>query len=304
MKATRQRFLPTAAAILIAGLAGPTAAAEPDFSAENDIVYSEVDGKKLVMHAFLPRAAKKPAPAMVHIHGGWWTGGRATRSPRSGRLREMFRRGIAVFSIEYRLGKNGGFPENIRDCRNAVRFVRKNAKRFNIDPERIGCYGTSAGGHLTMMVAMVPEDFKDGGPTKGLEDVSAKVCCGFSVVGPTDFVRQWDESIDKKPNNARPYHRVLFHGITPEDEAGKKHYMYMSPLGHVRKDVAPLLICDGERDPIVPGLHGKVLQAKLKAVGADSKYWMTVNGGHGWPGGKGFAKVLDTFLKHVFNLGG
>jgi acetyl esterase/lipase len=78
-------------------------------------------------------------------------------------MREMFARGIAVFSIEYRLGKQGGFPENIRDCRNAVRFVRKNAKRFNIDPERIGCYGTSAGGHLTMMV---PEDSKTAGRQK------------------------------------------------------------------------------------------------------------------------------------------
>src|ERR1700722_15741660 len=103
------------------------------------------------------------------------------------------RHNLAIFSIRYRLGREGGFPENIRDCRNAIRFIRKNAREFNIDPHRIDVTGGSAGGHLSLMVAMAPEDFKDGGPTSGVEGVSAKVSGSFSYIPPTDFLRFWNE---------------------------------------------------------------------------------------------------------------
>jgi acetyl esterase/lipase len=76
----------------------------------------------------------------------------------------------------------------------------------------------------------------------------------------------------------------------------------MCPIGQVRKDVPPLLICDGEKDPIVPGLHGKALYEKLRAAGADATYWMTVNGVHEFPHGDGFDQVLDDFLVHSLKL--
>jgi acetyl esterase/lipase len=76
----------------------------------------------------------------------------------------------------------------------------------------------------------------------------------------------------------------------------------MCPLGQVRKAVPPLLICDGEKDPIVPGLEGKELYEKLALAGADATYWMTPGGGHGFPGGAGFDKVLDDFLVRTLKL--
>ena len=79
--------------------------------------------------------------------------------------------------------------------------------------------------------------------------------------------------------------RVLFHGVTPDTDANKALYTAMCPIGQARKDVPPLLICDGEKDPIVPGLHGKALWEKLQAAGADATYWMTTNGGHAFPSG-------------------
>ncbi|MEI9960394.1 MAG: prolyl oligopeptidase family serine peptidase [Limisphaerales bacterium] len=101
---------------------------------------------------------------------------------------------------------------------------------------------------------------------------------------------------DKIPYDSHPRLRVLFHGITPDTEEHKTLYTNMSPIGHVRADVPPLLICDGEKDPIVPGLHGKELYEKLKAVSADATYWMTPNGGHAFPGGAGLKKFWMTFL--------
>jgi acetyl esterase/lipase len=291
-----------------------------DYHSETNIVFATVDGRELKLNAFLPANTTAPAPAMVEIHGGWWSGGDdAATVKHVGGWQNFTRDGLAVFSIQYRLGGNGGFPQNIRDCRNAIRFIRKNASRFNIDPDRIDVTGGSAGGHLSLMVAMVPEDFEDGGPTPGLEGVSARVSGSFSYIPPTDFLRFWGQGPDDVVTNAngevsfrgvdrnipydsRPHLRVLFHGITPDTEAHRTLYNNMCPAGHVRADLPPLLICDGEKDPIVPGLHGKALYEKLKTAGADATYWMTPGGGHAFPGGAGFDKVLDTFLVHSLHL--
>ena len=290
-----------------------------DYKSELNIPYCTVDGKTQTLNAFLPVGASNPVPALVEIHGGWWYGGDAASQPEGvGGWQVFMRHGLAIFSIRYRLNTEGGFPENIRDCRNAIRFIRKNAQRFNIDPNRIDVTGGSAGGHLSLMVAMVPEDFDDGGPTPGLEGISAKVSGSFSYIPPTDFMRFWNEGPSDLvtnstgqvsfrgpdnhiPNDARPHFRVLFHGAVPDSAAHEALYTEMCPIGHVRKDVPPLLVCDGEKDPIVPGLEGKELCEKLKAAGANPTYWMTPNGGHAFPGGQGFDKVLDDFVVQTLN---
>lgn len=286
----------------------------PPYHSELNIVYANVDGRDLKLNAFLPENAKAPTPAIVEIHGGWWFGGDFASTPQGvGGWQIFMRHHLAIISIQYRLGEKGGFPQNIRDCRNAIRFLRKNAARFNIDPDRIDVTGGSAGGHLSLMVAMVPENFDDGGPMPGLEGVSARVSGSFSYIPPTDFVRFWNQGPDdvvtnaegkvsfrgpddKIPYDSHPRLRVLFHGITPDTGEHKALYDSMSPAGQVRRDVPPLLICDGEKDPIVPGLHGKALYEKLKAAGADATYWMTPGGGHGFPGGAGFDKILNEFI--------
>ncbi|HVU08346.1 MAG TPA: alpha/beta hydrolase [Verrucomicrobiae bacterium] len=292
----------------------------PAYKSELNVVYCTVDGKEQKLNAFLPEGFTHPAAAVVDIHGGWfYGGGPAMAFNQVGGWQIFSRHGLAIFSIQYRLGTQGGFPQNIRDCRNAIRFIRKNAKRFNIDPDRILVTGGSAGGHLSLMVAMVPEDFDDGGPTPELEGVSARVSGSFSFIPPTDFVRFWNEGPndvitnadgiisfhppdDGIPNDSRPHLRVLFHGVTPDTEEHKALYTNMCPIGQVHRDVPPLLICDGEKDPIVPGLEGKELCEELKAVGADATYWMSPNGGHAYPSGPGFDKVLNDFVERTLKL--
>lgn len=288
--------------------------AGPAYAPMQTIPYCAVDGNTLTLNAFIPTGSGKPTPAMVDIHGGWFIGGGpATQGPD-----ELARRGIAFFSIAYRLGDEGGFPQCIRDCRNAIRFIRKNAKQFNLDPNRIAVMGGSAGGHLSLMVAMVPERFDDGGATPELKGVSARVCGAFSWIPPTDFVRFWDQGPDDVvtdsngrksfrhwndaiPNDSRPHLRALFHGVAPDTDAGKALYQRMCPIGQVRRGLPPLLICDGEKDPIVPGLEGRELYERLKAVGDDVTYWMTPGGGHAFPSGPGFDAVAGRFLDKVFH---
>lgn len=282
------------------------------YQVEQNIPYCTVDGKTLTLNAFIPLKASRPSPVMVDIHGGWWSGGEAATSIPA----FLGEKQIAMFSITYRLAEQGGFPENIRDCRNAIRFIKKNAKRFNIDTSGIGCMGGSAGGYLSLMVAMVPDNFKDGGPTPGLEGISAKVNSCFSYIAPTDFIRFWNQGPEdviktegkdivyrkvnpEIPNDSRPRFRMLFHGIAPDNQVNTALYQSMSPVNYVSRDLPPILICDGDIDPIVPGLHGKILNEKLVAAGADVTYWMTVNGGHNFPSGPGFQKVLNDFLNRT-----
>lgn len=292
----------------------------PRYNTELNIPYCTVNSQTLTLNAFLPADATKPVPAMVEIHGGWWCAGDAASQPTGvGGWQIFMKHHLAIFSIKYRLGGDGGFPQNIRDCRNAIRFIRKNSARFNIDPKRIDVCGGSAGGHLSLMAAMAAEDFPDGGPTPDLNGISAKVSGSFSYIPPTDFVRFWDQGPgdivtnktgdisfrgpdEKIPNDSRPHFRILFHGMIPDTAVRQSFYSEMCPIGQVRKNVPPLLICDGEKDPIVPGLEGKELYNRLKAVGADATYWMTPGGGHGFPGGPGFNEVLDRFVVRTLSL--
>jgi acetyl esterase/lipase len=311
--------LKCAALFQLVAVAAVAQSSFPPYKTELDIPYCTVDGKTQTLNAFLPLIASNPVPAMVEIHGGWWFAGDAATTPQGvGGWQVFMRHNVAIFSIRYRLGTEGGFPQNIRDCRNAIRFIRKNARQFNIDPNRLDVCGGSAGGHLSLMVAMVPDDFNDGGPMPGLGGVSAKVSGSFSYIPPTDFLRFWDEGPsdivtnadgtvsfrgpdDKIPNDSRPHFHVLFHGVVPDTVAHQALYTEMCPIGHVRKNVPPLLICDGEKDPIVPGLEGRELYEKLVAAGADATYWMTPNGGHAFPGGPGFDTVLDNFVVHTLH---
>ena len=287
----------------------------PAYHSEFGIVYCTVEGHPQTLNAFLPAPAAEPAPALVDIHGGWWMGG----GPATSVSTTFTDKGIAVFSISYRLGREGGFPQNIRDCRNAIRFIRQHAAQFHIDPDRIAVMGGSAGGYLSLLCALAPEDLADGGPTEGLQGVSARVCGAFGFIAPTDFIRFWDQGPedvvkgqdgqpqfrapdDKIPDDSRPRLRLLFHGLTPDSESGRALYKKMSLTNYVRKNIPPLLIADGEKDPIVPGLHGKVLYEKLKGAGADVTYWMTPGGGHGFPSGKGFDELLDHFLDRCLHI--
>jgi len=292
----------------------------PAYQSKLNIPYYTVDGRTETLNAFLPVNADKPLPAIVDIHGGWWVAGDAATKPEDiGGWQVFMRHGQAIFSIRYRLGAEGGFPENIQDCRNAIRFIRKNAALFSVDPNRVDVCGGSAGGYLSLMVAMVPEDFDDGGPTPGLEGISAQVSGSFSSIPPTDFLRFWDQGPndvitnakskitfrapdDNIPNDARPHFRILFHGITPDTPTHEALYTRMCPIGHVRKQIPPVLICDGQKDPIVTGLEGKELYQQLVAAGAPANYWMTPEGGHSFPEGGGFWTLLDNFVVCTLKL--
>ena len=123
----------------------------------------------------------------------------------------FMRHGLAMFSIEYRLGREGGFPENIRDCRNAIRFIRKNAARFHIDPDRIAVMGGSAGGHLSFFpwAQMVPRTFLDDWRTGRQFGRDQRAGVGFVQFHSTDGFCPILESRAQRRNHQSGWRNLL-----------------------------------------------------------------------------------------------
>src|ERR1041385_5603295 len=155
--AMKMRFC---AAVVAAALLVPGAlarAATYEVTTRNDIVFAEHDGVKLLGDLYAPKGLDK-APVLVAVHGGGWQVGSRKFYGHWGNY--LAKNGIAVFAIEYRLMKPGlkTYPGAIYDVKAAVQYVRAKAVELNVDPERIGMIGDSAGGHLSALVALAGEE--------------------------------------------------------------------------------------------------------------------------------------------------
>ncbi len=137
-------------ASLIAFFLSPPAFAQPaipeDTKVEKNLAYGDHERNKLDI--YLPAKGNKPLPIVVWIHGGGWEAGSKENPPAMGLLNQ----GYAVASINYRYSKHAPFPAQIEDCKAAIRYLRGNAAKYNIDKDHIGCMGASAGGHLVALL--------------------------------------------------------------------------------------------------------------------------------------------------------
>ena len=138
------------------------------FVAEYDVKYIPDGDPAQALDIYYPeKAAEKPLPLLIWIHGGGWSGGSKTGVP----YLHQLRRGYVVASIEYRFSQVAKFPAQIQDCQAAIRWLRANAKKYSIDPQRVGVGGASAGGHLSALVgtsiACKPFATSSARPTSG-----------------------------------------------------------------------------------------------------------------------------------------
>ncbi len=222
---------------------------------------------------YLSETAGPARPLVVFIHGGGWQGGSKNNCP----ARPLVAQGYAVASVEYRFSQVAKFPAQIEDCKAAIRWLRAHAKEHGIDPERIGVWGASAGGHLVALLGTTGHvrDFDVG---ENLSE-SSKVQCVIDWFGPSDFVR-WGDSTGGGLEKAGNAVAGLLGGTPAEKpELARK----ASPADYVQKDAAPFLILHGDQDRLVPLQQSTVLHEKLKAAGAESTLKVLSGSGHGGP---------------------
>lgn len=225
-----------------------------DIRMERNVAYLP-EGRKELADLYFPAQmpAGKKLPALVWIHGGGWVGGTRDSGREISVCSELARNGYVMMSIDYTLAdkERPVWPKNLWDCKTAVRWLRKNADRLGVDPERIGVAGGSAGGHLALMVAMTtPSDGLD--PTEPYADTSCAVKCAIDMYGITDIAAWHDTPMLGKTNAEAP-----------------ELYRAASPVTYARKITVPVLICHGTADALVNVRQAELLDAALKRAGAE-----------------------------------
>jgi acetyl esterase/lipase len=258
-----------------------------------DIEYVPGGHERQKLDLYLPQGADPngPRPLIVWVHGGAWLAGDKGRPPALPFVNE----GYAVASIGYRLSQHAIFPAQIEDCKAAIRWLRVNAGKYGYDPNRIGAWGASAGGHLVALLGTTGDvnEF-DAGPNRGVSSRVQAVCDFF---GPTDFTKMssfWS-TMNHDANDA-PEARLIGGPV----QQNKDKVQRANPIAYVTKDDPPFLIVHGDKDPLVPHNQSELLEEALKKAGVEVTLYTVPNGGHG-----GFrdpqvdALVADFFKKHL-----
>lgn len=251
-----------------------------------DVEYGKGGERALKLHILRPKSPPKDAmPVLVWIHGGGWQAG--SKDSGIGRLAKYAERGYFCASIEYRLSKEAVFPAQIEDCKCAIRFLRAKAKEYNLDPNRIGVWGSSAGGHLVALLG-TSASIKELEGKGGWPEQSSRVQAVCDFCGPADFPK-WGDT-------AHPAVVNLFGGkVKDKAELAVK----ASPVTHISKDAPPFLIVHGDEDKTVPLSQSESLHESLKKAGIDVTLHVVKGGGHGFGGPEIDKLVADFFDKHL-----
>lgn len=233
-----------------------------------DIEYASVDDESLRLNLAMPKDASGKLPLIVVIHGGAWRAG--DRSNHNDLVRQLAQKGYVAATIGYRFCPKHPFPAQIQDAKCAVRFLRANAEKFHIDPDRVGATGFSAGAHLSMLLgAMDPSDGLDD--SGGSEGFSSKVQAVVAFFGPTDF---------ELP--APPQTHQLLEDFFGKENLGKPEALRRaSPVAYVNAGDPPMLLLQGTSDPLVPHAHAIRMAEAMQKAGVPGRVELIVGGGHG-----------------------
>jgi acetyl esterase/lipase len=286
----------------------------PAHSRQQDVVYGRKFGVALTMDVFTPTGDAKPQAAgpaaVLVVSGGWVSAHEFIDFAGPGFIHELLGRGYTVFAVVHGCQPKFTIPEIVQDMNRSVRFIRHNAKTYNIDPDRIGIYGASAGGHLSLMQGL-GGDLGDASAKDPVDKESSRVQAVACFYPPTDFLNYGKEGEDalgrgvlagfKAPFD---FHELdtktnTFVPVTDEQkllEIGRK----ISPVNHVSKDDPPTLIIHGDADKLVPIQQAELVIQRLKEVGVETKLVTKPGAAHGWPDqGKDMVLIADWFDAHL-----
>jgi acetyl esterase/lipase len=257
-----------------------------------DLEYANVASNVLRLDVYAPEHAERKLPLLVWIHGGAWRSGDKRNCPALRFLSQNY----VVASVNYRLSQEAIFPAQIEDCKAAIRWLRANAAQFHIDSQRVGVWGSSAGGHLVALLGTSGEVSSLEGDL-GNRDQSSRVQAVCDFYGPTDFLQM---DVHKLPTSS------FLHDIADSPESklvGGPIQKYparvaeANPITYVTPDDPPFLIVHGDVDPLVPTHQSELLHAALKAKHVKTQLHIIKGAGHGFKKTPGIDKLVDDFFR-------
>ncbi len=256
-----------------------------DILIEKDIVYGNADVVDLKFDLAKPIEGTGPFPIIVFFHGGGWQAG--DKSHGHHWIRMFANSGYVGVTVGYRFAPAFRWPSQVQDAKAAVRYLRANAKELNIDPDRIGVMGESAGGYLALMVGVTD-------PTDGLEgdggspEFSSRVQAVVSYFSASDFTLPRAKLSPEVEADVMQYYKkslneVLadFIGTLNPDEAILKK---MSVITYIDKKDPPVQIFQGDDDPFVSVEQAQRLERALEKANVPHELVLVKGGGHGWTG--------------------
>ncbi len=272
-----------------------------------DVVYSQVPTfekpiQPLQMDILLPQS-NKPLPAVIFVTGGGFISSNRARMPQL-RMR-LAESGYFVASINYRTAPNANFPQPIEDVKAAIRFVKANAQRFNVDAEKVSVIGDSAGGYLTAFVAVTNDEkiFNTG----DYGNISNKIVAAVDLYGISDLTKIADDFSDEVKTNydsAGSIASLFVNGMPGFTGRGgailddEKIAAAANPINYINKNSAPMLLMHGTADHVVSPSQTDLLFQALRNNGVDAERYIVPNADHSddfWVQDEVF-KVIVNFL--------
>jgi acetyl esterase/lipase len=282
-----------AAYLLFLALAIPLTAQLPDtLLHDRDIEYSNVGGR-MALDIVRPKELNQSdrLPAVLFVHGGGFRAG--NRESYLAQAARLAGRGYIAATASYRLAPRNQFPAAVEDVKAAVRFLRANAAKYNIDPEHIGTIGGSAGGHLALMLGLTPDvaDFEGSGPNRSH---SSRVQCVVNYYGPSDFTQSYQKSVDAAI--------VLPMFLGGDLDHNRRIHQTASPLNWVSPRAAPTLSIHGTEDLYVAWEQSLWITTRLVDAGVPAELEVIAGAGHGFKGAdaeRAEARAFGWFDKYL-----
>jgi len=261
-----------------------------------NLTYASIGERELHLDIFQPNKIIGPLTTILMIHGGGWrSGDRSMEYPMAEQLAE---KGYISVTVEYRLSPETLYPAAVYDLKAAVRWLRANAKKFNIDPGKIVAYGCSSGGHLATLLGVTNGRGNFEGEMGNL-DYSSMVQGIVNVDGPLDLTHP-EESFEIE-DSSKSTSAAQWLGCTFKEKP--ELWMEASPMNYVTEETPPIAFINSSleeyhvgRDHMIDKLKFYKIYYELNTI-TDSPHtiWLF----HPW-----FKKTLEyvnKFLDKVFN---
>ncbi len=255
-----------------------------------DVVYGHKLGLAMTCDVFAPAEKVNGAAVLFMVSGGWYSNWIPPEQFQNN-VKPLTDKGFTVFAVRHGSSPKFSIAEAVSDVRRSVRFIRMNSEQFKIDPNRIGVYGMSAGGHLSLMLGTTSDD---GNPNAKdpVDKISDRVNAVVAYVAPTDLQIMAKDAPDRLPAYAR----------FPALDIDMKTAAVDSPLLYVTSDDAPTLLLAGDKDDLVPVEHSRRIQAAFEKEKVDSELIEFKGAGHGFQGEdakKSTEDMVAWFVTHL-----
>jgi len=280
-------MFPRSLVLFILLLACISVHAEPAIT--EDVIYGHKAGMALTLDVVQPENPNG-AGLLYMVSRGWVSDyfplhdAIASSARSQGRFHVLLERGYTLFMVRHGSAPYFRVPDMVSDVRHAVRYIRANADDWGVDPERLGVFGNSAGGHLALMLAVAPEA-GDPNATDPVERVSSEVAACGVYYPPTDLrAIAGNESLSA----ALGFNTSLAESV--------------SPIAHVSADDPPTLFVHGDKDRTVPLSESETMRAALEEAGVTTEIIVMEGAGHAFPGRYGreaAAALAEWFDEHL-----